>query len=238
MADRKPGVLIVIPTQGWVHFSLVGRLPHILYDDRYAVTLLLLNERPVEHARNHAAAVTREMDVDYLLMIDADNPPLRNPLDLVELDKDIIGCPTPMYKRADRTRPDKGGIFWNVMEPTNEEAPFHYGADAIGERHGLAEVSVVGTGCILIARRVVEVMPDPFVRTFDRHGLCVEGSDLTFCTRAKELGFKVWVHYDYPCLHHCRIELSEIADVKFDRRFKDDIEVYPPAREPTDLSAT
>lgn len=141
-------------------------------------------------------------------MIDADNPPIRNPLNLIALDKDVIACPTPMYKRID----GRGGIYWN----TGMDAPEgKVRIDSLHKRRELVQRDIVGTGCILIRRNVLDAVRPPFVCDWDADGLRVASSDWTFCRRARAQGFEVWAHYGYPCEHFTKIGLSEISDLDY-----------------------
>ena len=63
------------------------------------------------------------------------------------------------------------------------------------EKPDLYEVAAVGTGFQLVARRVFEKMPRPWyerVRNPRRRDQ-LHGNDVNFCTKAKELGFRVWL---------------------------------------------
>jgi len=91
-------ILITIPNQGWLHTSCAHALIDICSDSRYNKEIALPYRMPIEHNRNSIAKDFWEGDYDYWLSFDDDNPPTRNPLDLVELDLDIISLPTPMWK--------------------------------------------------------------------------------------------------------------------------------------------
>lgn len=213
----KPRVLIAILTQGWTRMELTLRIPMLAYNPAYECVLTGINDRPIEQARNKLALQTKQGDFDWLLMIDADNPPIRNPVELVALDKDVVVCPTPMVRPLGN---GKAGIFWNVMEPTGRPAPDSYTAPPFATRHGLERLddrgAAAGTGCILIRRAVFDKLRAPFMRQWDEDGLVLQGSDVTFCEKAAALGFEVWAHFDYPCLHWCgNLELSAISNVDY-----------------------
>lgn len=79
------------------------------------------------------------------------------------------------------------------------------------EGAGLTEVDAMGSGCWLIARRVIEKVPRPwFMREYDPDGVVVKGHDYLFCEKARKSGFKVWTHFDYPCQHFNEVELNEV----------------------------
>lgn len=61
--------------------------------------------------------------------------------------------------------------------------------------HGLREAAAFGDGCLLIQRRVLETIPQPWWS----HGTTVPDEcdhDLTFCSNARRAGFKLWVDMD------------------------------------------
>lgn len=204
----KTRVVLGILTQGSTHHVLTSRIPDLAQHPLYEIVFVTLNERPIEHVRNKLAKIALDYQAHWLLMIDADNPPVKNPYDLIALDKDILACPTPMYKRI----AGKGGIFWNTGTDTDEG---RVRIDGIHKRRVLMQRDIVGTGCILMRRNVLEAVRPPFVCDWDADGLRIASSDWTFCRRARALGFEVWAHYGYPCRHFSEVELSEITELDY-----------------------
>lgn len=212
----KPRVVLGIPTQGWIHHVLAARLPDLARHPLYEIVFVTLNERPIEHARNKLVKIMLEMQAQWLLMIDADNPPTRNPLDLIALNRDVIACPTPMYKRI----ANKGGVYWNTGMDTPEGK---VRIDGVHQGNEMERRDIAGTGCILIRRNVLESVRPAFLCDYDADGLRCASSDWTFCRRARGQGFEVWVHYGYPCRHLCEVELTEITALNI----TDDVRVRP-----------
>lgn len=165
-------------------------------------------ERPYENNQHHILRNFWEGNWNYWLSIDADNSPLNNPLDLVELDLDMVGLPTPIWHWTGKSgeRP----IYWNAYD--YDESTDAYREHSV--REGLQKVDAVGTGCFLMARRVAE-HPDlqhgAFLRKLWPDGTVNKGNDLSFCERARKIGFKIWCHYGYPCRHFQEIDLHEVA---------------------------
>ncbi len=60
---------------------------------------------------------------------------------------------------------------------------------------GIQEVDACGAGGLLVRRHVFEAMADPWFEEGKTAAECI-GEDLHFCTKAKELGFKVYVDLD------------------------------------------
>jgi hypothetical protein len=177
-------------------------------DERFTLRVILPTHRPFENNLHHIVGDFMQGGEDYWLSIDADNPPLGNPLDLVGLDLDIVGLPTPVWHWQGRAgeRP----IYWNVYRYVPDKGAYVEWLP----RRGLQEVDAVGTGCFLVARRVFEndaMRRGPFLRTTYDDGRVEKGNDIAFCERAKRQGFRVWAHFDYPCDHHVELSLNEVA---------------------------
>jgi len=198
--------LVTVPTfNGWIRAEVAEVLVRLGRQADVAV----VEGGPSLEDNLHKIIIERVLAGSYThwLTIDADNPPNRNPLDLVDLDKDVIGCPTPVWHFVDKP----GDRPWclNAWDEANEEA--------FREHHpmnGLQQVDAVGTGCMLIARRVLEhpeMTYRPFGRSYDWSGLVVNGNDMQFCRRARGAGFTVWAHYDYTCRHFNTLDVGIVA---------------------------
>ncbi len=186
----------------WIHKRVVFVLLKLQQDPRYQVTIILPTWKPYEQALNRVVKDMCEVykDHDFWLNIDADNPPINNPLDLVELDKDVIGLPTPVWH--DAVKGDQPYYYNALVEKEGTEG----WKPAIGE--GLTEVDVVGSGCMLIHRRVIKTVKRPlFMREYDEDGIVDKGHDYLFCEKAQSCGFKVWTHFGYPCEHYVENDL-------------------------------
>ena len=167
------------------------------------------SHKPYENNLHHIVNDFMKGDYDFWLNIDSDNPPMHNPLDLIELDKDIIGLPTPIWhyvgKKGERP------IYWNGYD-------YDQSNDAYREhpvREGLQKVDAVGTGCILISRRVFEneqMRKKPFERKLNEDGTVNKGNDISFCERVREQEFEIYCHYDYPCDHFSENSLTETSN--------------------------
>jgi hypothetical protein len=200
MMTTKPKVLVTVPNLGNIRREVTDKLLEMRLDDRIDGTFLQPSFKPVENNMNQIAKLVREDTFDFWITMDADNPPIKNPIDLVFLDKDVIGLPTPLVKLD----LDYGWLFtWNVGDSLGDG---RFRATRVtGE--GLVEVEGVGLGCMVIARRVLEAIKAPFLRVWDQWGVVDEGLDYAFCRRVKAAGFKVYAHWDYCCEHWCTIEL-------------------------------
>ena len=188
----------------WVARAVIN----CLQDPRYQVTYQDPVHRPYENNLNHCVAEVLEHGYDYWLTMDDDNPPIRNPLDMVRHDLDIVGFPTPVWHSE--VRGDRPWYF-NALDFVNS-------ADGGGWKPaeltgGLQEVDAIGSGCMLIAYRVLKLMDKPlFMREYDEMGRVVRGHDYLFSQKAKAAGFKIWVDGDYPCRHFVGVELLEVIE--------------------------
>jgi len=206
VAPRMANILVTVPNLHWVSTSVSSRLLLLLKDSRYHVRISFPSNKPYENNQHHIIKDFLAGDWDYWLSIDADNPPEKNPLDLVVLNKDIIGLPTPIwhYTRDSGERPIYFNTYCKAPEGTayNEYQP----------QRGLQKVDAIGTGCFLVARRVFEhpdMQKGAFLRKLNPDGTVDKGNDISFCERATEAGFGIFAHFDYQCDHMVEISLLE-----------------------------
>ena len=206
----KKRILISVPNTGKIHKTVVFKLLRLQQDNRYELTFIFPTWNPYEHSLHRI--VNDFMDVykdhGFWLNIDSDNPPINNPLDLIELDRDIIGLPTPVWHCTGKEKPGDRPLYWNAYDSVSEGYKEHM------PRDGLQKVDAVGTGCILISKRVFmnpEMRKLPFARVWNPDGTVDKGNDLAFCFKATLCGFEIYAHYDYPCQHFNELELNEVV---------------------------
>lgn len=187
-------VLIGVLTMGQVHKDLSLALLRMINSSDYKVEVMYVGAKRVEASRSIICKQFLKSDCDYLLMIDEDNPPINNPLELLGDDKDVVIFPTPIFYTSD----GKKRVMWNVERLDD------------GDLTGYEEIKTGGTGCILIKRSVIEALEKPFDTIVDEDGITTEGTDIRFCRLAKEKGFKVWTNWKYPCSHYKTVNLIEL----------------------------
>lgn len=199
-------ILVSIPNTGWIHKHVNFATDKLLLDSHHEVRIIRPTHTPYENNLHHIVNDFMDGDYEYWLNIDADNPPINNPLDLLLYEKDIIGLPTPVWhseKIGDRP------VYWNGYDREGDAYKEHQ------EREGLQKVDAVGTGCLLIQRNVFkhpEMRKAPFQRQYYEDGRVYKGNDMSFCERARKCDFQVWCHYDYPCMHFNELELNETVN--------------------------
>jgi len=199
------------PSNPYLHKQVVFASWKLMSDKRYIVSPIIPTHSPFENNLHHIVKDFIKGDYDFWLSIDADNPPMKNPLDLVEYNKDIIGCLTPVWHNDIKNK-KKGErpVYYNAYDYVPEK-------DAYREhdpKKGLQEVDAIGTGCFLISKRVflnAYMQRGAFTRKLNVDGTVNKGNDISFCERAKKEGFKIYAHYDYLCYHFNNLEINEVV---------------------------
>lgn len=196
------------PSNPYIHKQVVFVSWKLLSDKRYNLTPIIPSHRPYENNLHYCIRQFIREGYDYWLNIDSDNPPINNPLDLVQFDKDIIGFPTPVWHFTGQKSGERP-IYWTGYDyvPKDDAYKEH------NPKEGLQPVDAIGTGCFLIAKRVFEkpeMQKGAFTRKLYKDGRVNKGNDLSFSERATKHGFKIYCHYDYPCMHFCELELNEV----------------------------
>ena len=204
----KPRVLLSLPHMGSSHVANSAAVETMmLTDNRVELHVIRNSAIPTSSNMNKVVKNFLEGSWDYWINLDNDQAPLKNPLDLVFLDKDVIGLPTPVFKigQPETTYP----FYWNVYA-WNEEGQNFLPFQVKKESGALQEVDAVGSGCWVVARRVLEAVKQPLNVRFDEDGITKMGGDMSFCMKAKDAGFKIYAHYEYPCRHFKTVDLYEI----------------------------
>lgn len=205
-------VLVTVPNLHWINKHVVHKLLLLQHEKRYAVTITMPSNKPLENNQHHIVKDLLEGGYDYWLSIDDENPPTNNPLDLIELDKDIVGFPTPVWHYT--RKPGERPIYLNAYSWDEKAGAFR----EFHPQTGVQRVDAVGGGCFLAHRRVFE-HPDMrgcFTRILNDDGTVEFGNDMSFCKRATEAGFEIWAAFDYQdrsyvCDHFVELSLLEIA---------------------------
>ncbi len=193
-------IQISILNQGTMRVELNNLLLKMFTENKeYELHIEYPNLKPIQANRNDIVNRFLKTDRDYLLMIDGDIVPKKNPLDLIKYDKDVIGLLCPTFKNTEMIwlAMDKTKNGWTMSKKLNDE--------------GLIEIDAIGTGCILIKRRVLEKIKAPFNVIWNDDGTMDTGLDFAFCDKCKKENFKIYFHSDYFCSHFMNFDFLNVA---------------------------
>lgn len=201
MSFRQKNVYVAVLNQGELRTELTKIVSMMIQQDGYRINITYPHKKPIANNRNNIVQrFLARKEFDYLMMIDSDIIPPPNIMKLVDFDKDII-VPLMFVMQNGKVLP----LY--LKKAKDGQLEFHR---EYLEKQGLIPVDATGTGCIIIARRVLEKIKHPFRNEYDSDGIKTLGLDLNFCLRAKKLGFQSWVHLDYVADHHSVASLREI----------------------------
>lgn len=199
MTNQK-GVYIAVLNQGNTRTEMDWLTTELSHQGKYNIMTTYPAKKPITHNRNSIVQdFLQRKDFDYLMMMDDDNIPPVNILNLVDFQKDIIG-PLGFSFQQNKVVP--------VILKRNKEGIYH--VMPFKGNEGLVECDAFGAGCIIMSRQVLEKLRFPFRNEYDRDGIKKLGLDINFCQRAKELGFRVYCHLDYVCSHWVTFDLKTI----------------------------
>lgn len=206
-------VYITVPNTGWIHAEVcasVMRMMEGIPGRPMDLSIEFPQARPIENNRSLMANKVREGDYEWWVSIDDDNPPIRNPLELIKYDKDFIGLPTPCVPVCNNQCLERQWNVWDVSEfhcPLDDPITRNTPRDKLPQYRpkeagtGLQRVGAVGTGAFVMRASILKAIPDPFCSVYDENGRLICGSDLWLCRKLRERGMDVFVHWDYTCRH-------------------------------------
>lgn len=156
-------------------------------------TYTFLTGMPFDHARNTGCQKVLELDFQWLFF----------------LDDDTIPPPDAIYRLLAHKKPIVSGLYYRRSPPLYpvmlRETPA--GKQWITEYKNpdLIEVDYVGSGCLLIHRDVLRKVPQPwFEWKVDRGDLPPDqrmSEDFSFCQKARQNGYKIFVDTSIQCRH-------------------------------------
>jgi len=200
---NKKAVMIAVLNQGAIRPELSTVLTELPLQDKYELHIYYPARKPIAQNRNMIVQnFLSRPQYDYLIMIDSDNVPPINLLNLVDYQKDIVGVFYCGFQ--------KSMIIPFVMKAGKDGL---YRVMDLNDKKGLVECDAVGTGVIVIKREVLEKVRHPFRNEYDADGIKLMGLDFNFCKRAKEQGFKVYAHLDYVTSHWVTMDLKDYYGV-------------------------
>jgi len=224
---------VAVLNQGWIRIEVVQQLLMLARDKNWSLLLeaagrqadpaaireavgkterVMVMSFPTEApiASNRCAIAKHALDIgaNYLFMLDDDTFMGGSPLPLLEKDLDVVAMPALCFKPHHL---QDGPLRWNISYTTREGQPLREPSE-----DGLfCKVASIGTGAMLIARRVLE-HPDmraPFRDEFNEDGVRLVSEDFNFCDRARKAGFDVWAALEMPCGHVKELDLKLVKDL-------------------------
>jgi len=178
-AMLHPGGMVGLPSgeqARWTHHTM----SLIVLERPKGTRVASVSGTYIQACRNDLARQTLETDAQWLFMVDDDHTFDRSLL-INLLDRHV-----PVVAAAAVSRKPPYYVC-AYRQGANHAMGLH---DFNGE---LEEVDAVGTGAILIRREVLEALEPPWFEVgYDENGRNVS-EDLTFCKRAREAGFGVWL---------------------------------------------
>ena len=206
MSNYAKGVYIAVLNQGWIRVEVANLINKIGSQHKYNVLVSYPSDKPIANNRNKIVLdFLKRKQYDYLLMLDDDIVPPPNLLNLADFDKDIIGALCFAWKNDAIIPLCLKKIGRDAYTPLNTE------------EDGLVECDAIGSGAMMIARRVLEhpywyKTGGPFRNYYRKNGEKRLGLDISFCERAKKLGFRIWAHLDYPASHWTNFDLKKVYE--------------------------
>ena len=214
---RPVRLYVAILNKGWIRREIYAVLEKMKATPGVEVTVENLNltfAQPIFANRNRISKrfLAHKPKQDYLMMIDDDIIPLHNPAELVFAKKDIVGSPAKVRQRG-RT------INWVAyMKHPDVEGYFSVDFANVDDTIDLLSVDIIGTGCILIRRRVLEKLfakakngwDAPFTIEVSETGDSKYGTDFAFCKRAQAAGYKIYTTPQRICEHVKELGLLDI----------------------------
>ena len=196
-------VLVTIPNRGWVHRQVLAIALQMVAERECELVIdPAIHPPPYDNCLNILARKFYLGDYDFWMNIDHDNPPTKNPLELIKLDKDIIGLPTPGL--SEFQNPMVHPMAFRIVD--GKHVPVRDGK-------GLERVDAISSGAMLIKKRVFDnemMRRFPFLSVYNEYGIRTHGPDIAFCSKARSQGFEIYSHFDYPCYHYKDFELGEL----------------------------
>ena len=201
--NEVPKVLIAYPSKGSA-YGTSERWSDVLHEIRAAnpnATTLSSSGFPWDVARNHCALTCMEKGFDYLFFIDQDVIPPKDVLQrLISHQVQIAGG---IYRQ--KFAPHNWCIFKAVKTQNgiDDKIP-------VAPTGGLIPVDYIGAGCLLIHRRVFELLPFPWFRwTLTPDNPSGRSEDFYFSDLCRDNGIKIFADTSILCGHVCTTLLTE-----------------------------
>ena len=186
-------IAILIPARGQMEvataFDLVAMCAYTIKTTNHDIDLFTSSGTLIFDQRNNLVKTALDIKADYLLFVDAD---MRFPKDTLKIlmahDKDIIGVNATT--RSEPVKPTAKNMHINE-DNSIDWMPIYSNA-----KTGIEMADGIGCGVMLIKRKVIEGMEEPYFYFEQLPGNKILGEDIYFCVKAKDAGFDTWVDHD------------------------------------------
>ena len=204
LAKRKK-IFIGVPTTGNIRTELANFLLEIVKNPKYIFSVYLTANSTICDNRNRIVRNFLKSDAEWLMTIDSDVSPSLDILDILEHNKKVIAPINFVWKSwglAPLLSTKAEGKGYIVTDPEKANAP-----------EQLVEVDGTGTTCLFIHREVLEKMESPwFMFGYDKEGKINLGEDYSFCQKAKELGYGIWIDKKFVTNHFKSTSLKSVNE--------------------------
>ena len=186
-------IAILIPARGQMEvataFDLVAMCAYTSKTSKHDIDLFTSSGTLIFDQRNNLVKTALDIKADYLLFVDAD---MRFPKDTLQIlmahDKDIIGVNATT--RSEPVKPTAKNML------INEDGSIDWMPIYSNAKTGIEKADGIGCGVMLIKRKVVEELEEPYFYFEQLPGNKLLGEDIYFCVKAKDAGFDTWVDHD------------------------------------------
>jgi len=191
----KAKVYIGIPLQNSVHAEFFRSFypAHLLLPEEGEAHVELCKWGNAVSNRNDIVKSVLAGDFTHLFFMDSDMQfPEATLSRLLAHDKDVVGgfysIKIEPYHSTVFIEDHENGVPWRTYNPAPGET--------------LRQVAGIGTGCLLIKRKVLEAMKWPwfYYRPVEEEQKFTT-EDVAFCEDARKLGFEVWCDFTIRCGH-------------------------------------
>jgi len=207
--NKKIKILVAVLNEGNVHTTLSENLGVMKNNPDYDVEVKYFAEKPISYNRNYIVQKFLAGNWNYLMMIDDDTVPPASVINLADYKKDIIGALYFMYQKTEIMPVAFNRAEEGLYEPIK-----------IDDKDGMVGCDAVGTGVIMLSRKVLEDIKAPFVNEYDADGIKLFGLDIAFCRKAREKGYKIYVNLDYVCDHWQITNLRTFYNIMYQQKDK------------------
>ena len=207
-------IFCAVPTRGEINFNTLRRLQDLRDANPSLPSILYEAGRlSVASVRNEIVRKFLKTECEILWMVDDDITPHRDVLAMAQYVKttdltgddryDIVGAPYMLLRQPI-------ALIATPCVFTFGDTGYRPIAKTFSQT-GLVECDAMGTGCMMIARRVLQDSRTvPFTLGVDEEGVMIMTEDMLFCLRAKRAGYRIAADYARFADHWNALSLNSI----------------------------